>query len=63
VGAPDHPHRGFTTVSYILSGEMEHRDSTGTTGKLSAGWVQFMDAARGVVHSETPSEAFQKTGG
>lgn len=42
---------------------MEHRDSTGTSGKLSAGWVQYMDAARGVVHSETPSEEFQKTGG
>jgi hypothetical protein len=43
-GAPDHPHRGFETVTYILSGEMEHKDSQGHTGKLSAGDVQWMTA-------------------
>jgi len=62
-GAPDHPHRGFETVTYILSGEMEHKDSQGHAGKLNAGDVQWMTAGAGVVHSEMPSAAFQKTGG
>jgi len=62
-GAPDHPHRGFETVTYILSGEMEHKDSQGHAGKLSAGDVQWMTAGAGVVHSEMPSAAFQKSGG
>ena len=62
-GAPDHPHRGFETVTYILSGEMEHKDSQGHSGKLSAGDVQWMTAGAGVVHSEMPSTSFQKTGG
>jgi redox-sensitive bicupin YhaK (pirin superfamily) len=62
-GAPDHPHRGFETVTYILSGEMEHKDSQGHAGKLSAGDVQWMTAGAGVVHSEMPSAEFQRTGG
>ncbi|MBI2061159.1 MAG: pirin family protein [Nitrospirae bacterium] len=62
-GAPDHPHRGFETVTYVLSGEMEHRDSAGNAGKLAAGDVQWMTAGSGVIHSEMPSAAFQKTGG
>jgi redox-sensitive bicupin YhaK (pirin superfamily) len=62
-GAPDHPHRGFETVTYILSGEMEHKDSQGHAGKLSPGDVQWMTAGAGVVHSEMPSTAFQKSGG
>ena len=62
-GAPDHPHRGFETVTYLLSGEMEHRDSRGHAGRLSAGDVQWMTAGAGVVHSEMPSAAFQRTGG
>jgi redox-sensitive bicupin YhaK (pirin superfamily) len=62
-GAPDHPHRGFETVTYILSGEMEHKDSQGHAGKLSPGDVQWMTAGAGVVHSEMPSAAFQKSGG
>jgi redox-sensitive bicupin YhaK (pirin superfamily) len=62
-GAPDHPHRGFETVTYILSGEMEHKDSQGHAGKLSPGDVQWMTAGAGVVHSEMPSAAFQKRGG
>jgi hypothetical protein len=62
-GAPDHPHRGFETVTYILSGEMEHKDSQGHTGKLSAGDVQWMTAGAGVVHSEMPSAEFQRAGG
>src|SRR6478609_10932315 len=43
-GAPDHPHRGFETVTYILDGEMEHKDSQGHAGKLNAGDVQWMTA-------------------
>jgi len=62
-GAPDHPHRGFETVTYILSGEMEHKDSQGHAGKLSPGDVQWMTAGAGVIHSEIPSAAFQRSGG
>src|SRR5437764_5139451 len=62
-GAPDHPHRGFETVTYILSGEMEHKDSQGHAGKLRAGDVQWMTAGAGVIHSELPSAEFQRTGG
>jgi quercetin 2,3-dioxygenase len=62
-GAPDHPHRGFETVTYILSGNVRHKDSQGHEGKLGAGDVQWMTAGRGVVHSEEPSEEFRRTGG
>src|SRR5438045_3008060 len=62
-GAPDHPHRGFETVTYVLSGEMEHKDSQGHSGKLGAGDVQWMTAGAGVVHSEMPSAEFQREGG
>ncbi len=62
-GAPDHPHRGFETVTYMLSGEMEHKDSQGHSGKLSAGDVQWMTAGAGVIHSEMPSAEFQRLGG
>src|SRR2546423_4209336 len=62
-GAPDHPHRGFETVTYILSGQMEHKDSQGHAGKLSAGDVQWMTAGAGVVHSEMPSREFMRAGG
>ena len=62
-GAPDHPHRGFETVTYVLAGEMEHKDSQGHAGKLSAGDVQWMTAGAGVVHSEMPSAKFQRAGG
>lgn len=62
-GAPDHPHRGFETVTYMLSGEMEHKDSRGHAGKLRPGDVQWMTAGAGVVHSEMPSAAFERAGG
>ncbi len=62
-GAPDHPHRGFETVTYLLSGEMEHKDSRGHSGRLRAGDVQWMTAGAGVVHSEMPSREFQRDGG
>ena len=62
-GAPDHPHRGFETVTYLLSGQMEHKDSQGHSGKLGPGDVQWMTAGAGVIHSEMPSAQFQQTGG
>jgi redox-sensitive bicupin YhaK (pirin superfamily) len=62
-GAPDHPHRGFQTVTYLLAGEMEHKDSRGHAGRLRAGDVQWMTAGAGVVHSEMPSAEFMRTGG
>lgn len=63
VGAPDHPHRGFETVTYILEGYNQHKDSRGNSGKLGPGDVQWMTAGSGVVHSEMPDEEFQKRGG
>lgn len=63
VGAPDHPHRGFETVTYMLDGEFEHRDSAGHAGKLAPGDVQWMTAGRGVVHSELPSQHIMQAGG
>jgi len=62
-GAPDHPHRGFETVTYLLSGEMEHKDSRGHTGRLMSGDVQWMTAGAGVVHAEMPSAEFMRAGG
>jgi hypothetical protein len=63
VGAPDHPHRGFETVSYILEGEAEHEDSAGHRGTIGPGDVQWMTAGRGVIHSEMPSAAMRRSGG
>ncbi|HMF09056.1 MAG TPA: pirin family protein [Thermoanaerobaculia bacterium] len=62
-GAPDHPHRGFETVTYVLEGRMEHRDSKGNSGSLGPGDVQWMTAGRGVVHSEMPGAALAAGGG
>ena len=62
-GAPDHPHRGFETVTYLLSGEMEHKDSRGHSGRLRPGDVQWMTAGSGVIHSEMPSQDFLREGG
>ncbi len=55
-GFPDHPHRGFETVTYMLSGKMRHKDSAGHEGLLENGGVQWMSAARGVIHSEIPEQ-------
>jgi redox-sensitive bicupin YhaK (pirin superfamily) len=63
VGAPDHPHRGFETVTYVLAGEMEHEDSAGHRGSLRAGDVQWMTAGAGIIHSEEPSRAMREKGG
>src|SRR5581483_976618 len=62
-GAPDHPHRGFETVTYLLDGRFEHKDSHGHSGKLEPGDVQWMTAGAGVIHSEMPEKEFAKTGG
>ena len=51
-GFPDHPHRGFETVTYMIAGRMRHRDSAGNEGLLENGGVQWMTAGRGVIHSE-----------
>jgi len=55
-GFPDHPHRGFETVTYMLAGRMRHRDSAGHEGLLQNGGVQWMTAGRGVIHSEMPEQ-------
>nr|WP_315484869.1 pirin family protein [uncultured Undibacterium sp.] len=55
-GFPDHPHRGFETVTYMLEGRMRHRDSAGNEGLLENGGVQWMTAGRGVIHSELPEQ-------
>src|SRR5947209_12748651 len=63
VGAPDHPHRGFETVTYVLEGEMEHEDSAGHRGRLGPGDVQWMTAGAGIIHSEMPSRHIRDEGG
>lgn len=55
-GFPDHPHRGFETVTYMIAGRMQHRDSAGHAGLLENGGVQWMTAGRGVIHSEIPQQ-------
>lgn len=55
-GFPDHPHRGFETVTYMLAGGMRHRDNHGHEGVIEAGGVQWMTAGRGIVHSEMPEQ-------
>ena len=55
-GFPDHPHRGFETITYMLAGRMLHRDSAGHEGLLEGGGVQWMTAGRGVIHSEIPQQ-------
>jgi quercetin 2,3-dioxygenase len=63
IGAPDHPHRGFETVTYVLEGAIEHRDSTGAVGVIGPGAVQWMTAGSGIVHSEMPTAAITQRGG
>ena len=62
-GFPAHPHRGFETVTYVLDGRLEHKDSVGHAGLLNPGSVQWMTAGAGVVHSEMPEAEFARTGG
>ena len=54
-GFPPHPHRGIETVTYMLEGEFEHKDSTGSKGKMTPGDIQWMKTGRGIIHSEMPS--------
>lgn len=63
IGAPDHPHRGFEAVTYLLAGQIIHEDSSGHKGKLGPGDVQWMTAGGGVIHSEMPDPRFKETGG
>jgi hypothetical protein len=63
LGAPDHPHRGFETVTYLIDGEMEHRDSYGGGGVIRGGDTQWMTAGSGLVHSEMPTEKVMREGG
>jgi len=55
-GFPNHPHRGFETVTYMLAGRMRHHDNQGNSGLLTPGSVQWMTAGRGIVHSEMPEQ-------
>jgi redox-sensitive bicupin YhaK (pirin superfamily) len=55
-GFPEHPHRGFETVTYMITGRMRHRDSAGNEGLLTNGGVQWMTAGHGVIHSEMPEQ-------
>ena len=54
-GFPAHPHRGIETVTYMLAGEFEHKDSTGGRGRMTAGDVQWMKTGSGIIHSEMPA--------
>jgi redox-sensitive bicupin YhaK (pirin superfamily) len=62
-GAPDHPHRGFETVTYMMDGKLEHRDSNGGGGLITDGATQWMTAGAGIVHSELPTEDIVAKGG
>ncbi|KGE77226.1 pirin family protein [Halomonas salina] len=62
-GVGQHPHRGFETVTLVYEGELEHRDSTGSGGKIGEGDVQWMTAGAGIVHEEFHSRAFTEQGG
>ncbi|HHG83907.1 MAG TPA: pirin family protein [Bacteroidetes bacterium] len=62
-GVPDHPHRGFQTITYILSGAIEHKDSQGNKEVIGPGDIQWMTAGEGIVHSEMMEESFREAGG
>ena len=62
-GAPDHPHRGFETVTYVMDGAIEHKDSTGGGGVITDGATQWMTAGAGIVHSEMPTQELLLKGG
>lgn len=55
-GFPEHPHRGFETVTYLLNGRMRHKDNAGNEGVIEPGGVQWMTAGRGITHSEMPEQ-------
>jgi redox-sensitive bicupin YhaK (pirin superfamily) len=62
-GAPDHPHRGFETVTYMMDGAIQHRDSMGGGGTITDGATQWMTAGAGIVHSEMPPDYLVRSGG
>ncbi len=62
-GVGQHPHRGFETVTIVYQGELEHRDSTGSGGRIGPGDVQWMTAASGILHEEFHSDEFTRSGG
>jgi len=62
-GFPDHPHRGFETVTYMLEGEFDHADSAGNRGHIETGGAQWMTAGAGLVHSEMPARRLLEEGG
>ncbi len=62
-GVEQHPHRGFETVTIVYAGEVEHRDTAGNAGKIGPGDVQWMTAARGILHEEKQSADFTRKGG
>ena len=62
-GVGKHPHRGFETVTIVYQGEVEHRDNAGNRGRIGPGDVQWMTAAKGIVHEEMHGRAFAATGG
>ena len=62
-GFPSHPHRGFETITYMISGKFRHKDSAGNEGFLSDGSVQWMTAGKGVIHSEMPEKTNGKLKG
>ena len=63
LGAPDHPHRGFETITYLVEGAVEHHDSVGHHGVIAPGGVQWMSAGSGVVHREMPTAEIRRDGG
>jgi redox-sensitive bicupin YhaK (pirin superfamily) len=63
LGAPEHPHKGFELITYILAGDNLHRDSHGNTGRLRGGDAQYMAAGSGLVHAEMPSDELLRDGG
>lgn len=63
LGAPDHPHKGFELITYILAGDNLHRDSHGNMGRLRSGDAQYMAAGSGLVHAEMPSDELLRDGG
>lgn len=60
LGFPDHPHRGMETVTYIISGQVDHKDSLGNGGSILSGDVQWMTAGSGIIHSEMPRETWER---
>lgn len=60
LGFPEHPHRGMETITYIISGQVDHRDSLGNSGSIQSGEVQWMTAGSGIIHAEMPRETWER---